>query len=70
MFDGVRNIFKMTPGYNSTYHHRMGWVVGGGTCDFSENTAIFSGKFCLRGVATMQHYNLFIVTSCLSDDSL
>ena len=29
MFDGMHNIFKVTAGYNSTYHHRMGWVVGG-----------------------------------------
>ena len=27
MFDGMHNIFKETAGYNSTYHHRMGWVV-------------------------------------------
>ena len=41
MFDGVRNIFKMTPGYNSTYHHRMGWVVGGGGHVISPKTLIY-----------------------------
>ena len=40
MFDGMHNIFKVTAGYNSTYHHKMGWVVGG-TSVFPENTAIF-----------------------------
>ena len=29
MFEGMHNIFKVTAGYNSTYHHRMGWVVRG-----------------------------------------
>ena len=29
MFAGMRNIFKVTAGYNSTYHHGMGWVVEG-----------------------------------------
>ena len=29
MFDGMQSIFKVTAGYNSAYHHRMGWVVGG-----------------------------------------
>ena len=29
MFDGMHNIFKVTAGYNSAYHHRMGWVVEG-----------------------------------------
>ena len=29
MFDGMHNIFKVTTGYNSSYHHRMGrWWRG------------------------------------------
>ena len=39
MFDGMHNIFKVTAGYNSTYHHRMGWVVG--DIWFSLNTLLY-----------------------------
>ena len=28
MFVGMHNILKVTAGYNSTYHHRIGLVVG------------------------------------------
>ena len=30
MIDGMHNIFMVTAGYNSTYHHRMGCGGGGG----------------------------------------
>ena len=44
MFYGMHNIFKVTAGYNSTYHHNMGWVVGGHL--FSLKTLLYFVSTC------------------------